>query len=63
MSTQAPKDWQLFLIVSVIVLVDVCITVPLITLSILNDDFTPVVDLDKKPTLNVSVKKKIWKGE
>ena len=58
MSAQPPKDWQLLLIVGVILLVDMCISVPLITLSILNDDFTPVADLDKKPTFNVSDIKK-----
>ena len=38
----------------VIVLVDVCISVPLITLSFLDDDLIPVVNLEKCPRLNVS---------
>ena len=54
MSTQPPSDWQLLLIVGVIALVEVCISVPLITLSLHNDELTPTVDIEKNPTLNVS---------
>ena len=52
--TQPPKDWQLLLAVGVIVLVDVCIAVPLVTLSRLNGSITPTVDIEKDSRLNVS---------
>ena len=52
--TQPPTDWQLLLAVGLIVLVDVCITVPLLTLAPLKGDFTLVPDKENPPRLNVS---------
>jgi len=51
---QPPQDWQLLLAVGVIVLVEVCITFPLVILAILDGDFTFTTDKEKTPRLNVS---------
>ena len=52
--TQLPKDWQLLLAVGVIVLVDMCFSVPLITMANLDWDFAPAIDKENAPSLNVS---------
>ena len=43
----------MLLAVGFIVLVDVCITAPLITLSLLGDDITLSINKEKTPNLNV----------
>ena len=52
--TQPPMDWQLLLAVGVIVLVEVCIVVPLAILAIVDGDFTPILDKESVPRVNVS---------
>ena len=52
--TQPPKDWELLLAVGAIVLVDVCLIVPLVTLALLDGDCTPIPDKENFPRLNVS---------
>ena len=50
--TQAPKDRQLLVAVGVIVLVEVCFSVPLLTMAILHWDFAIIIDKKNAPILN-----------
>ena len=55
--TQPPKDWQLLLAVGVMVLVETCITFPLVILAILDGDFFSSIDKENAPRRNVSLQK------